>query len=92
MTYGIALQLKQLGDLLRLSHPIINSHLSKQMTSEATLRELSEAIDAFAAAKVANNETLIKYSISNLQEFLNRHSITPLETEGAPGQDPTKAI
>ena len=49
------------------------------MTSEATLKTLSEAIDAYAAAKVANNESLIKYSIANLQQFLNGHSITPVE-------------
>ena len=49
------------------------------MTSEETLKTLSEAIDAYAAAKVANNESLIKYSIANLQQFLNGHSITPIE-------------
>ena len=49
------------------------------MTSEETLKTLSEAIDAYAAAKVANNESLIKYSIANLQQFLNDHSITPIE-------------
>lgn len=47
------------------------------MTSEETLKTLSEAIDAYAAAKVANNETLIKYAIANLQQFLNEHDITP---------------
>lgn len=63
------------------------------MTSEATLKELSEAIDAFAAAKVANNETLIRYSISNLQEFLNRHSITRVESGNDAAEIPaTKAI
>lgn len=60
------------------------------MTSEETLKELSEAIDAFAAAKVANNETLVRFSISNIQEFLNRHSITPIAAEEA--DDVTKAI
>lgn len=59
------------------------------MTTEATLKELSEAIDAFAAAKVANNEQLIRFSIANLQQFLNRHSITPLEGE-APAAAPTE--
>jgi len=49
------------------------------MTSEETLKTLSEAIDAYAAAKVANNESLIKYAIANLQQFLNGHSITPIE-------------
>lgn len=46
-------------------------------TSEETLKKLSEAIDAFAAAKVANNESLIRYSIANLQQFLNDHVIVP---------------
>lgn len=53
------------------------------MTSEETLKTLSEAIDAYAAAKVANNESLIKYSIANLQQFLNGHSITPVEQSAA---------
>ena len=53
------------------------------MTSEETLKTLSEAIDAYAAAKVANNELLIKYSIANLQQFLNGHSITPIEQPAA---------
>ena len=46
-------------------------------TSEETLKKLSEAIDAYAAAKVANNESLIRYGIANLQQFLNEHDITP---------------
>ena len=48
-------------------------------TSEETLKKLSEAVDAYAAAKVANNESLIRYSIANLQQFLNDHVITPAE-------------
>jgi predicted RNase H-like HicB family nuclease len=46
-------------------------------TSEETLKNLSEAIDAFASAKVANNESLIRFSIANLQQFINEHDITP---------------
>ena len=46
-------------------------------TSEETLKKLSEAIDAFAAAKVAGNESLIRYSIANLQQFINEHTILP---------------
>ena len=51
------------------------------MTNEESLRTLSEAIDAYASAKVANNESLIKFAIANLQQFLNTHVITPVETE-----------
>ena len=47
-------------------------------TSEATLKTLSEAVDAYASAKVSNNESLIRYSIANLQQFLNDHVITPV--------------
>lgn len=53
------------------------------MTSEETLKSLSEAVDAYASAKMANNESLIKFAIANLQEFLNGHSITPITTEAA---------
>ena len=53
------------------------------MTSEETLKTLSEAIDAYAAAKVAANESLIKYAIANLQQFLNGHSITPIKQPAA---------
>ena len=48
-------------------------------TSEETLKKLSEAVDAYAAAKVANNESLIRYGIANLQQFLNEHVIVPAE-------------
>ena len=51
------------------------------MTNEESLKTLSEAIDAYASAKVANNESLIKFAIANLQQFLNTHVITPVETE-----------
>jgi hypothetical protein len=53
------------------------------MTSEETLKALSEAVDAYASAKMANNEKLIRFAISNLQEFLNGHSITPIATPEA---------
>ena len=52
-------------------------------TSEETLKALSEAVDAYASAKVANNESLIRFSIANLQQFINGHVITPVEgTDG----------
>ena len=50
-------------------------------TSEETLKTLSEAIDAYASAKVANNEALVKFGIANLQQFLNDHIILPREVE-----------
>ena len=50
-------------------------------TSEETLKTLSEAIDAYASAKVANNEALVKFGIANLQQFLNSHVILPREVE-----------
>jgi len=46
-------------------------------TSEETLKKLSEAVDAYASAKVAGNESLIRFSIANLQQFLNEHDIPP---------------
>jgi len=48
------------------------------MTSEETLKQLSDAIEAYASAKVSNNEQLIRFSIANIQQFLNAHSITPI--------------
>jgi hypothetical protein len=56
-------------------------------TSEQTLKQLSEAIDAYASAKVANNESLIRFSISNLQQFLNGHHIIPATVEPLPEGD-----
>ena len=50
-------------------------------TSEETLKQLSEAVDAYAAAKVAQNEQLIRFAIGNLQQFLNGHTITPIAAE-----------
>ena len=50
------------------------------MTNEDSLKQLSEAIDTYASAKVANNESLVKFAIANLQQFLNTHNITPNET------------
>lgn len=51
-------------------------------TSEQTLKALSEAIEAYASAKLANNESLIKFSIANLQQFLNGHVIVPAAEAG----------
>ena len=48
-------------------------------TSPETLKALSDCIDAFAAAKMANNESLIRFSINQLQEFINAHDITAVE-------------
>ena len=49
------------------------------MTNEESLKTLSEAIDAYASAKVAANEQLIRFAIGNLQQFLSTHDITPRE-------------
>ena len=51
------------------------------MTNEDSLKQLSEAIDAYASAKVANNESLVRFAIANLQQFLSTHSVTPIEVE-----------
>ena len=48
-------------------------------TDPDTLKALSEAIDAYASAKTSNNESLVKFAIANLQQFLNSHSIVPNE-------------
>ena len=53
-------------------------------TSEETLKRLSEAVDAYASAKVANNESLIRFSIGNLQQFLNEHVIVPAADSAEP--------
>jgi len=55
-------------------------------TSEETLKALSERIDAYASAKVSNNESLIRFAIANLQQFLNDHVIVPAAAETA-GQE-----
>ena len=60
------------------------------MTSEETLKELSTAIDAYASAKVSNNESLIKFAIASLQDFLGKHSITPLEQVQPPSAPPAE--
>ena len=52
-------------------------------TSPETLKALSEAVDAYASAKVANNESLIRFSIANLQQFINAHVITPAGETGS---------
>jgi hypothetical protein len=61
-------------------------------TSEQTLKQLSEAIDAYASAKVANNESLIRFSIGNLQQFLNGHHIIPAATEPLPEGDGEEGV
>jgi hypothetical protein len=56
-----------------------------------TKQTLANLIDAYAAAKGTNNETLIRLSVSQLQDFLARHDVVPLgdvneqvqDTEGA---------
>lgn len=54
-----------------------------QNTDEAVLKGLSDLIDAYAAAKVSQNETLVRFSIEQLQGFLNGHVITPIEAPAA---------
>jgi hypothetical protein len=58
-------------------------------TSEETLKKLSEAVDAYASAKVSNNESLIRFAIANLQQFINGHVIIPAGETGneATGDD-----
>ena len=56
-------------------------------TSEETLKKLSEAVDAYAAAKAANNESLIRFGIANLQQFLNEHVIVPAAEVAGDSED-----
>jgi len=55
-----------------------------QQTDPETLKVLSEAIDAYASAKSSGNESLVKFSIANLQQFLNAHVISPAAPVGTP--------
>jgi len=57
-----------------------------------TKQNLANLIDAYAAAKSTNNETLVRMSVGQLQDFLARHDVVPLgavadeqvqDTEGA---------
>ena len=82
---------KHRGDLLCHQLTRINWHYLKSMTSEETLKELSLAIDAYASAKISNNESLIKFAIASLQDFLGKHSITPLEQAQPPSAPPAEA-
>ena len=54
-------------------------------TSEETLKQLSESIDAYTSAKMSNNESLIRFAIANLQQFFNGHIITPVGQAGEGG-------
>ena len=54
-------------------------------TSEETLKQLSESIDAYTSAKMSNNEQLIRFAIANLQQFFNAHVITPVGEAGEGG-------
>ena len=57
-------------------------------TSEETLKQLSESIDAYTSAKMSNNEQLIRFAIANLQQFFNGHVITPVgQTEAGDGAE-----
>jgi len=42
---------------------------------------LAELIDAYASARVTNNETLIKMSVGHLNAFINAHDIVAVEEE-----------
>ena len=41
------------------------------------VQQLAELIDAYATAKAAGNETLIKIAVGPLQQFLNAVDVTP---------------
>lgn len=43
-----------------------------------TKQNLANLIDAYAAAKGTNNETLIRLSVAQLQDFLASHDVVPL--------------
>lgn len=43
-----------------------------------TKQQLANLIDAYADAKKAGNETLIKLAVAPLQEFLATHDIVPV--------------
>jgi len=42
-----------------------------------TAQQLAELIDAYAAAKMTGNETLVKIAVGPLQQFMAGHDITP---------------
>ena len=56
-------------------------------TNPDTLKQLSDSIDAYASAKVSNNETLIKFSIGSLQQFFQTHDIVPLTEDSGATED-----
>jgi len=39
---------------------------------------LADLIDAYTAAKMTGNETLVRISLGPLQSFLNEHDIVPV--------------
>ena len=39
---------------------------------------LADLIDAYAAAKMSGNETLVRLSLGPLQEFLGSHALVPI--------------
>ena len=43
----------------------------------STAQQLADLIDAYAAAKMTGNETLVKIAVGPLQQFLASHDITP---------------
>jgi hypothetical protein len=52
-----------------------------------TKQTLANLIDAYAAAKQTNNETLVRMSVAELQAFLARHDVVPLGTADEQVQD-----
>ena len=52
---------------------------------------LADLIDAYAPAKVSQNETLVRLSIAPLQTFLQTHTITEIEVEEPEAPKPTTA-
>ena len=48
-----------------------------EATSKSPKQLLADLIDAYAAAKMTGNEMLTKLSVTQLQAFLETHSVVP---------------
>jgi len=42
---------------------------------------LAELVDAYASARMTNNEALVKMSVAHLNSFLSSHDVVKIEVE-----------
>lgn len=59
-------------------------------TAASPKQQLADLIDAFASAKMTGNETLVRLSLTPLQQFINTYDFVPAPPAAADEDEATE--